>query len=142
MFLNQNFNPKIESIILLSEPLTDWFERNQETMAYFELTHMGCLHFEESAMVSNDIRVLGRMANHALTWLEGNYALTQMERAEGATSAIAGLYELEKDGLTEQAKKLYAIDVELEKTETPKTKVLTKKNGTKNRRPGKGHRRH
>ncbi len=39
-------------------------------MAYYELTHAGCLHFEDSG-ASMDIRVLGRMANAALSVLEG-----------------------------------------------------------------------
>lgn len=146
MFLNINFNPEIEKTILLSKPLTDWFTKNQNTMAYFELTHMGCLHFEDSSMALNDIRVLGRMANAALTWLEGEFPLTQEERASKAAQAIAIIYESEKEGLNEIAQELYSINVEgLEKDETQEIvikKVLSKHNGIKNRRPGKGHRKH
>lgn len=142
MFLNINFNPEIEKTILLSKPLTDWFAKNQNTMAYFGLTHMGCLHFEDNSMASNDIRVLGRMANAALTCLEGEFPLTQEERASKAAQAIAIIYESEKEYLNEIAQDLYSINVEgLEKDETIK-KVLSKHNGIKNRRPGKGHRRH
>lgn len=146
MFLNNNFNQKIEKSILLNSSLTDWFTKNQETMAYFELTHMGCLQFEDSSMASNDIRVLGRMANAALTWLEGEFPLTQEERASKASQSIAKIYESEKEGLSEIAQDLYSINIEdLEKAETQEVenrKVLSKHNGIKNRRPGKGHRRH
>lgn len=146
MFLNNNFDQKIEKTILLNKPLTDWFTKNQKTMAYYELTHMGCLHFEDNSMASNDIRTLGRMANAALTWLEGEFPLTQEERASKASQSIAEIYESEKEGLSEIAQDLYSINVEgLEKDETQEIimkKVLSNHNGIKNRRPGKGHRRH
>lgn len=148
MFLNSTFNTNIESTILLCQPLADWFERNQDTMAYFELTHMGCLHFENSIMASNDVRALGRMAHAGLTWLEGAFPnpITKEERASYAMQAMEEVYEQEKEHLSEIARQLYAIKVEHpEKNETqeaPITKVLSKKNGTKNRRPGKGHRNH
>lgn len=49
MELNFNFNKSLESTINLCPPLADWFERNQDIMAYFELTHKGCV-FEDSSM--------------------------------------------------------------------------------------------
>ena len=114
MKLNCNFDPTLESVINLCPPLADWFERNQETMAYFELTHKGCLHFEESSMVSTDIRALGRMANAGLTWLEvpKSSNISNQEKATNAALAIAGVYEEEKEELNETAKVQYYIDVE------------------------------
>ncbi len=112
MFLNHNFNQRIESTILLNKPLSDWFERNQETMAYFELTHVGCLYLEDNSIASNDIKVLGRMAHAALSWLESKGSLTRAEKAEKAMLAIAEIYEAEKDDLTEAARISYAIETE------------------------------
>ena len=36
MKLNINFDQSLESVINSCEPLAEWFERNQETMAYFD----------------------------------------------------------------------------------------------------------
>ena len=51
MELNINFDMNIGWIIDKNKSLSDWFERNQDWMAYYELTHAGCLHFENSTMV-------------------------------------------------------------------------------------------
>lgn len=146
MFLDSKFNSSIESTILLSKPLINWFEINQETMAYFEFTHTGCLHFENSSFASDDVRILGRMANAALSYLEGNSTFTPKEKAAKATQAIAEIYESNKEMLSDTAKILYAINIDaLEKDELIEkstSKVLSRKNGIKNRRPGKGHRNH
>ena len=72
MKLNHNFNKNIESLINSSKSLSDWFEKNQEMMAYFDMTHPGCLHFENS-LANYDTVVLGRMANGCLTWLETTF---------------------------------------------------------------------
>ena len=145
MVLNCIFNPFIDSIILLNKPLTDWFERNQETMAYFELTHAGCSHLDENFMASYDIKVLGKMANASLSWLESKKWLSPAEKAENAMRAIAEIYDLEKEKLSETAQQLYAINYGIEKTnfqESKLVKKLPKRNGIKNNRPGKGHRNH
>lgn len=146
MFLDSKFNSSIESTILLSKPLTNWFEINQEAMVYFEFTHTGCLHFENSSCASDDVRILGRMANAALSYLEGNSTFTPKEKAAKATQAIAEIYESNKEILSGTAKILYAINIDtLEKDELIEkstSKVLSRKNGIKNRRPGKGHRNH
>ncbi len=48
MKLDVNFKKEIEPLINSSEALANWFEKNQEMMAYFEMTHPGCLHFENT----------------------------------------------------------------------------------------------
>lgn len=143
MELNINFNKRIGWIIDKNKSLSDWFERNQEWMAYFGLTHAGCLHFDE-IVASDDIRILGRMANAALTILEDKGPIDAIKMADNAAKAIAEIYELNKDNLTETARKLYAIDIEpLEKkNKEVDLHILVKRNGNKNRRPGGGHRRH
>lgn len=113
MKLNINFNPTLESTINLYQPLADWFERNQEAMAYFEFTHKGCLHFENSSMASADVKALGRMASDALTWLESSTAsFSPKEKAINAAVSIAKVYEEEKQGLSENAKVQYYLNVE------------------------------
>ncbi|MBE6154200.1 MAG: hypothetical protein E7163_01315 [Firmicutes bacterium] len=145
MILDGNFNPNIEEIIILNKPLTEWFLRNQEWMAYFELTTAGCLHFENSSYASYDVRILGRMAHAAFTWLEGDLPLTNETRALKAAEAIANVYFKNRELLSENAKIQYAIDVEnlniTINNNSPK-RILQKHNGIKNRRPGKGHRNH
>lgn len=146
MFINCNFNLEVQNVVCYSKPLCDWFMKNQDTMAYFELTHAGCTHFENSSMAHTDIKILGKMANAALTWIENkNYPYNV--RAEQATIRIAEIYEEYKDVLSEVAQELYSIDYELENIDEIDeshvvTRVLTKHNGTKNNRPGKGHRKH
>ncbi len=114
MKLNINFDQSLESTINLCQPLADWFERNQETMAYFELTHKGCLHFENSPMAPADVKALGRMANAGLTWLEAPETsnVSPEEKAINAAVSIAGVYEEEKERLSENAKVQYYLNVE------------------------------
>ena len=119
MKLNINFDPALEEIINLYAPLADWFERNQETMAYFEMTHKGCLHFNKFA--NPDVVALGKMADAALTWLE--YPKTALVTSEvkvvNAALSIARVYEEEKEKLSEEAKSLYYIDIQaLQKDDT------------------------
>ena len=118
-FLNSNFDSNIESTILLCEPLVEWFKRNQEAMAYYELTKPGCLHFE-GRIANNDIIILGRMANACLTCIESNSKeYTEEQKAFNAASSIASLYDQQQEKLSDTAKKLYAIHIEkLEKEET------------------------
>ena len=118
-FLNQNFDSNIESTILLCKPLADWFARNQETMAYFELTKPGCLHFE-GTNAHPDIIALGRMTNAGLLWLASyNKQYTEEEKAFNAAFSIANVYEQEKSKLSDNAKNQYAINIkELEEKET------------------------
>ena len=113
MELNQNFNKELEGTINSCQPLADWFERNQEMMAYFELTHKGCLHFEKSS-ANADVVVLGRMANAGLTWLEAPKALNIPEetKAYNAAMAIAMVYEEDKTRLSETARTQYYLDAE------------------------------
>ena len=113
MKLNENFDKSLEDKINLYEPLADWFQRNQEMMAYFKLTHSGCLHFEDS-QASQDIIILGRLANAVFTYLE-NIELLQITPEEAAFNAallIAYIYERDKDKLSENAKKQYYLDDE------------------------------
>ena len=145
MELNINFDMNIGWIIDKNKSLSDWFERNQDWMAYYELTHAGCLHFENSTMASKNVRVLSIMANAALTILEDKGPVDAIERADKAAKAIAEIYELNRDDLSENDRKLYAIDIEdLEKKEGKEVNlyVLERRNGIKNRRPDRGHRRH
>ena len=126
MELNINFNKKIEPLINSSEALSEWFEKNQERMAYYDLVHPGCNHFENSN-ANFDVKVLGRMANHSLTWLETEYPYSDEEKVQNATMKIAEIYEEYKERLSDVAKEKYFINVEgLEKkTETqPKVKKI------------------
>lgn len=113
MKLNQNFNKELEGAINSCHPLADWFERNQETMAYFELTHKGCLHFENFS-ANADVVILGRMANAGLTWLESPKTLLIPEETKAyiAAIAIARVYEEDKIRLSEEARMQYYLDVE------------------------------
>lgn len=120
MQLNNNFKKEIEDTINFYQPLADWFDRNQETMAYFELTHKGCLHFENSS-ANSDIIILGRMANAGLTWLEAPKALNipQETKAYNASMAIAMVYEENKLNLSDDAKIKYFLDIESLKKDNP-----------------------
>lgn len=128
MKLDINFNPNLKKTIKLCEPLSDWFERNQETMAYFQLTHKGCLHFEGNPFANNDIIVLGKMANAALTWLEmpKTNSISRKEIAINAALAIAMIYEKEKEKLSDNAKMKYYIDVQNLQKNINEEKVLKK----------------
>ena len=115
MELNINFNKKIEPLINSSEILSEWFEKNQEWMAYYELTHPGCNHFENSN-ANFDVKVLGRMANGSLTWLETKLPYSDEEKVQNATMTIAGIYEESKECLSDGAKERFFINVkDLEK---------------------------
>lgn len=146
MKLNCNFDHSLEYDICLIQPLANWFARNQEWMAYFELTHSGCLHFEDSPIANHDVVVLGRMANAAFTWLERK-DIPNLDRAYNAAMAIAQIYVQEVESLSEVAKQRYWIEYvdtleELSQEQQSKVKVMSRHNGIKNRRPGKGHRNH
>ena len=118
MKLDVNFKKEIEPLINSSEALANWFEKNQEMMAYFEMTHPGCLHFENTN-ANYDVKVLGRMANGTLTWLETNLPYSNEEKVRNAEMSIASIYDLEKDHLSDVAKEKYFIDVNgLEKKES------------------------
>ena len=118
MELNINFNKKISPLVNSSESLSNLFEKNQEMMAYFEMTHPGCLHFENTN-ANYDVKVLGRMANGTLTWLETNLPYSNEEKVRNAEMSIASIYDLEKDHLSDVAKEKYFIDVDgLEKKES------------------------
>lgn len=122
MELNFNFNKSLESTINLCPPLADWFERNQDIMAYFELTHKGCV-FEDSSMASTDIKVLSKMANAGLTWLEAPKTIEILpeEKAINAAVSIASVYAKEKEKLSDTAKEQYYINLEeLQKDDSPK----------------------
>lgn len=121
MKLDINFNPALESTINLCEPLANWFERNQETMAYFGFIHKKCLSSKNSSYGSTDFYVLNKMANAALTWLEAPKTLkiSPKEKAINAAISIASVYEEEKERLSEIAKiKYYLNTEELQKEES------------------------
>lgn len=109
MILNINFDKKLEPLIRSSAELSNWFEKNQETMAYFELTHPGCLHFEGSSMANYDIVVLGRMADGCLKCLQSGKKFTAEEKVDCAVAVIDRIYQAEKDKLSDNAKELYNI---------------------------------
>ena len=75
------------------------------------MTHPGCLHFENTG-ANYDVKVLGRMANETLTWLETNLPYSDEEKVKNATMSIASIYDLEKDHLSNVAKEKYYISVE------------------------------
>jgi len=108
MELDINFNQELERLINKSEELSDWFERNQNKMAYFELTHPGCFQFERE-MVHHDTRVLGRMANSCLTHLELE-GISDEEKIERAIKSMAYIYEQEKENITDNARELFKIE--------------------------------
>lgn len=107
MKLNINFNKKLEPLINSSEELSNWFEKNQEVMAYYELNHPGCLHFEGSS-ASFDVLVLGRMANACLSWLESELTPDE-EKVQLAIDSIDAIYEVSKNLLSDVAKGKYSI---------------------------------
>ena len=103
MTLDINFNKELEPIINSFEPLADWFERNQDTMAYFGLTHSDCLHLEDG-IAHHDLVALGRMANAALNCLEENFGIDNKAHAMAATISLMAVYAQEEDQLSEVAK--------------------------------------
>ncbi len=126
MKLDRNFDPKLEDIINTCEVLADWFERNQEQMAYYELTHVGCTSFE-SPFFSNDVIALGKMSNAGLMCLEAPDEIPAEEKAFNAAFAISEVYNDEKDKLTEKARIRYYINVEQLQKEENEEKNLTKR---------------
>lgn len=127
MELNINFDKSLEKTINSFQPLADWFERNQETMAYFELTKKGCLHFENSH-ASYDIITLGRMANAGLTCLESKLQISPEDKAKFAAFSIANIYEEQKEGLSNVARIQYYLDIEtLQKEENTENKQYQKR---------------
>lgn len=124
MKLNINFNKPMEEIINFCQPLADWFERNQERMAYFELTHKGCLHYEDHVFASVDVVVLGGMANACFTCLETRLPISKEDKAKYAAFSIANIYYEEQEKLSENAKNLYYLDVtKLEKEKNNKRRI-------------------
>ena len=118
MEVNINFKRELEPLINSSEALADWFEKNQEMMAYFEMTHPGCLHFENTN-ANYDVKVLGRMASGSLTWLESKLPYSDEDKVKNASMTIASIYDMEKDHLSDVARDKYFINVDgLEKKET------------------------
>ena len=111
MELNINFKRELEPLINSSESLADWFEKNQEMMAYFEMTHPGCLHFENTN-ANYDVKMLGRMASGCLTWLETKLPYSNEEKVKNASMAIALIYDMAKEHLSDVARDKYFIDVE------------------------------
>ena len=109
MELSENFNRKIVPLVNSSETLSDWFERNEEIMSYYEMTHAGCLHFEGTS-ASNDVKVLGRMANGCLTCLETQNGISDEEKVKNAILSMAEVYERDKELLSDGAKESYYID--------------------------------
>lgn len=148
MILNSNFSPLVDNVITFNCELREWFVRNQDWLSYFELTHAGCLHFEEYENASHDIRVLGRMANAAHQCIEiNNSKISAEERANLAVRAMQEIYNQNIDKLSDNAKKLYALTQDSLEDSVENNKInnnikTLKRNGTKNNRPGKGHRNH
>ena len=111
MELNINFDKSLEKIINTCPPLADWFDRNQDTMAYYDLKHPGCTHFENSH-ANPDLVALGRMANAALTCLASKLPISQEEKARFAAFSIATVYDGEELNLSENARIQYYLDIE------------------------------
>lgn len=113
MEFNISFNKEIEYLISSCTPLVNWFERNQELMIYFE---------DENT--NYDIKVLERMTNDSLTWLETKLPYTDEDKARYAAMSIAFIYDIEKENLSDLAKKMFYIDIEsLDKKEYNKIKI-------------------
>ena len=122
MKLDINFSKKIKPAIESSETLTDWFERNQEWMAYFEFTHPGCNHFEGNRYAHIDVKVLGRMSSEGLFWLESE-GLPNKEKAAKAIMAMGKVYEEALPYISDVAIKKYYIDTnELDKKTSNKVR--------------------
>lgn len=82
-------------------------------MAYFELVHKGCLHFDGNPRVDYDILTLSHMVNAALTWLESpDQAIKPFDKALNAAISISTIYEKEQDKLSDNARDLYYINME------------------------------
>lgn len=152
--LDSNFDQSLRKIICLYEPLAEWFIRNQECLGYFEVTHSTSTYLLENDYVHNDLKVLGKMAIKCLEILEESLKLREGKeksilRATKAAYAMAKIYEESKGDLTEAAKELYVINLPTLANGNEKNRVMlirslpkSNKNGTKNRRPGGGHRNH
>ena len=108
MKLNHNFDKRLEKIINSYQPLADWFERNQETMAYFELTHKGCLHLT-FPRASHDLITLSKMADAFFSSITFDSTKYHEEIARTAAQTIEKIFREEEENLTPDAKEKYAI---------------------------------
>lgn len=123
MKITSNFDPSLEPVINSYPPLADWFERNQNSMAYYEFINSNCLHFQKAPFTPFQIQILGEMAHVGFIELEKKN-LSKEERALNATIAIKEVYEENKDRLQDDAKKQLLIN---EKTiENGKQKIRKK----------------
>ncbi len=123
MKINSNFNPSLEPVINSYPPLADWFERNQNSMAYYQFFNSDCLHFKESKFASFQVKTLGEMAHAGFIELEKKN-LSKEERALNATISIKEVYDKNKEYLQDDAKKQLLIN---EKTiENGKQKIIKK----------------
>ena len=113
MLLNKGFNKKIEPIINSSDELLNWFDINQDLMTFYKLDHPGCLQYESYKIADEDIKVLGRMANHCLTVLE-LYDCSYQDKIVQAIKGMFIIYQLNKDNLSDIAKnRLYINPINL-----------------------------
>lgn len=129
----------LEAIQLINQNkyLEEWFKTNEEMLVKNNLTNQKSLYLVDFKM-TNDIRVLRQMIGVCLNWLEGDYPLNSLERITKSINAIKKIYELEKKNLSNMALSQFKISAD----ESQSNKILTKHNGIKNNRPGKGKRNH
>ena len=112
MILNEGFNKDIEPIINSSTTLTDWFDRNQDLLTFYGLDHPGNYMYERIDLKDDDIKVLGRMANHCLTVLEF-YDAPYIDKIKYAIKGMTFIYNTEFDKLSEYGKmRLYITNKE------------------------------
>lgn len=115
MKLNINFNKSLEKVINSYSPLAEWFEKNQETMAYFGFTTTTCV-FPKNSFASLEVITLSRMASEAITCLQSPLPISMEEKAKNAALAIAKIYEETKDDLSIPARSQYYINIPVSQT--------------------------
>lgn len=107
--MNLIFDQSIVEIINTYPPLVDWFEKNQEMLAYFELTHKDCSHLHNGC--SLDLQVLQKMTNAGFAYLESTYPISHLEKAMFAALSMANIYNKNIQNLSENARKNYFMNI-------------------------------
>lgn len=124
MKISINFDPSLEPVINSYPPLANWFERNQESMKYFEFVGSNYKHHLNYCLgFSPSVKILGKMAQAGFVELEKTN-LSNEERALNATISMKKVYEENEPYLPDDAKEQLLIN---EKTiENGKQKIRKK----------------
>jgi len=100
---------KYLNIINSYEPLFDWVTKNQYDLLYYN-PETRKFDFKKKN-TSKDLEVLSRLSHAFFTWLETDINFPDVIKAKHAANTIKGIYDAEKDLLSDEAKEKYYISV-------------------------------